>query len=282
MPSTRSQREGDGGGPDSHTSAPLDRRRSRARATRSVGVSPVGAPLSLFLSCEHGGNLIPADLAPLFRGRTRLLDSHRAWDPGALELAGHLAAALQAPLRFALVSRLIVDLNRSLDNPALLSEFTSALTPREQRRLIARHYLPYRRDVEATISRLSRTAPVVHVGVHTFTPVLRGRRRDVDIGLLFDPARGFERRVVSAWERRLRAALPAHTRVRRNQPYRGADDGLTTHLRTRLADARYAGIELEVSQRYPRRAGAPWATLQAVIAGTLADTLGSLSEPGAR
>lgn len=288
MPRASTQREENV--PAARTSVSHPRRLASARTARSGLAaspasrrpSPTGAPPVLFLTCEHGGNLVPADLASLFRGRARLIDSHRAWDPGALELAGHLAAALQAPLRFALVTRLIVDLNRSLDNPSLLSELTSGLTPREQRRLIARHYLPYRRDVEATISRLSRVAPVVHVGVHTFTPILRGRRRDVDIGLLFDPARGFERRVVTAWERRLRSALPSHARVRRNRPYRGTDDGLTTHLRARLADARYAGIELEVSQRYPRRGGTPWAALQTVIAETLTETLGSFAESAAR
>ncbi len=243
--------------------------------------SHASRPPSLFLSCEHGGNLIPADLAATFRGRARLLNSHRAWDPGALDLAGHLAAALQAPLRFALVSRLVVDLNRSLDNPTLLSEFTRDFTARDRLALIARHYRPYRRAVEAEVTRLSRRTPVVHVSVHTFTPVLRARRREVDIGVLFDPARVFESLVVEAWVRRLRVKLP-RLRVRLNQPYIGTDDGLTTHLRTRLPDARYAGIELEVSQRFPRRGGTAWPTLQSTIADTLAATLQAVAEPATR
>jgi hypothetical protein len=38
--------------------------------------------------------------------------------------------------------------------------------------------------------------------------------------------------------------------VRCNAPYRGVSDGLTTHLRRRFAAHRYAGIELEMSQRF--------------------------------
>jgi hypothetical protein len=47
--------------------------------------------------------------------------------------------------------------------------------------------------------------------------------------------------------RELSQALP-HLRVRRNRPYRGTSDGLTTHLRRRFAAKDYAGIELELNQ----------------------------------
>jgi predicted N-formylglutamate amidohydrolase len=222
------------------------------------------------LTCEHGGNLIPADLAERFRGRERLLHSHRGWDPGALELAGHLAVSLRAPLRFALVSRLVVDLNRSLDNPTLLSKITEQLDGPSRAQVLRRHYHPYRREVDGAVERMLRPASArcLHVSVHTFTPVLRARRRDVDIGLLFDPARKFEAAVAGAWERQLKAALP-RLRIRRNRPYRGTDDGLTTHLRTRFPAARYAGLELEVSQRFSRRGGRSWAAIQDGITASL-------------
>lgn len=229
---------------------------------------------TLLLTCEHGGNLVPDDLAALARGHERLLASHRGHDPGALELAGRLAVALRAPLRFALVSRLLVDLNRSPDSPDLFSELTRDAAPALRRQILNRHYRPYRREVTAAVrSALRRSAhPVLHVSVHTFTPVLRGVRRDVDIGLLFDPARPLERAIVSAWERSLRAALP-RLRIRRNAPYKGTDDGLTTHLRTLTDPGRYAGIELEVNQRFPRRAGPAWERTMSAIADSLRSIL---------
>ena len=47
----------------------------------------------------------------------------------------------------------------------------------------------------------------------------------------------------------LARSLPG-LRVRKNQPYRGVSDGLTKVLRGRFPDPGYAGLELEVSQRF--------------------------------
>src|SRR3954454_24119921 len=69
------------------------------------------------VTCEHGGNRIPARYRPLFAGAEALLESHRGYDPGALQLGREIAAALDAPLVSANVSRLLVDLNRSIGHP---------------------------------------------------------------------------------------------------------------------------------------------------------------------
>lgn len=228
---------------------------------------------TLLLTCEHGGNLVPECLAPHFAGRARLLHSHRGWDPGALELAAHLAATLNAPLIGALISRLVVDLNRSLDNPTLFSPITAALDPASRDRILRTLYTPYRARVERHARAHARTArPLLHLSIHTFTPVLRGRRRTVDIGILFDPARPRERTFAEEWRRALSTRLPRLT-VRLNQPYRGTDDGLTSHLRARLPDAVYAGIELEVNQRFPRRPGPAWDRLRRAVADSLTELL---------
>ena len=50
------------------------------------------------------------------------------------------------------------------------------------------------------------------------------------------------------WKEAL-AASAAQLRVRRNYPYAGNGDGLTSYLRQRFADSDYIGIELEVNQR---------------------------------
>lgn len=241
-----------------------------------------GTLTRVLVTCEHGGNLVPASFAALFRGRGRALQSHRGWDPGALELAGAIAARLPAPMCFALTTRLLVDLNRSESNPSLMAPWLAELPVADRRAIIRDHHRPYRRHVETTIARLlrARSARVLHVSVHTFTPVLRGQRRDVDIGVLFDPARRFESAAAAEWMDRLRKALP-RLRIRANQPYLGTDDGLTTHLRTRHADARYAGIELEVNQRFARRGGTAWQRLIGAIAETLADAVAALDVPHA-
>ena len=101
---------------------------------------------------------------------------------------------------------------------------------------------------------------MVHVGVHSFTPVLRGVRRKVQVGLLFDPAREREVEFCRLWREELAERRPRWT-IGFNAPYRGTDDGLTTTLRGTLGASRYLGIELEVSQTLATRTGGVRTTL---------------------
>src|ERR1700730_10144371 len=99
---------------------------------------------TFIITCEHGGNRIPAPYRRLFRGQRGLLDSHRAYDPGSLGMAKALARACQAPLVASMPRRLLIDLNRSIGHPQLFSAATRG-APAETRAQIARdHYRPYR------------------------------------------------------------------------------------------------------------------------------------------
>ena len=62
-------------------------------------------------------------------------------------------------------------------------------------------------------------------------------------------------------------------RVRRNYPYQGRGDGLTSLLRKRYPDEAYVGIELEVNQRFVLAGGTPWDTLRTQVVDSLATTL---------
>lgn len=204
--------------------------------------------MHLFLSCEHASKRIPPKLAFLFAEHAAVLNSHRGIDFGALALARLLAQRCRAPLQQARVSRLVVDLNRSQAHPRCLSEMTHRLGDAEKKALLDRYYWPYRRALAAHMAHYAtRGVPVVHIGVHSFTPVWRGEVRRVDVGLLFDPARPAEARLCKAWQAELQRRRPAW-RVRRNNPYRGTADGLTTSLRRRLPPSLYAGIEVEMNQ----------------------------------
>jgi predicted N-formylglutamate amidohydrolase len=209
------------------------------------------APACL-LTCEHGGNRIPGRYAALFSRHQALLASHRGWDPGALTLARFLATGLHGRLFFSTISRLLVDLNRSPHHPHLLSRVSRALPEVERERILARWYRPYRERVEKDLQReVKRGRTIVHLSVHSFTPVLNGKMREVEVGVLYDPSRSLERWLGLNMVRDLQARL-SHMghglRVRCNQPYRGTSDGFTTFLRRRFPETRYAGIELEVSQ----------------------------------
>jgi predicted N-formylglutamate amidohydrolase len=137
----------------------------------------------------------------------------------------------------------------------LFSGITRELSRPERERIIAEYYRPYRAAVETALAEsIRRRRRVLHVSVHSFTPVLNGATRNADIGLLYDPARPAERALAAHWKQALAARLAL--RVRRNYPYRGTADGFTSWLRKRFPDPAYAGIEFELNQRLlplPRR-----------------------------
>jgi predicted N-formylglutamate amidohydrolase len=204
----------------------------------------------LLITCEHGGNRVPVRYQPLFSGCKALLASHRGYDPGALNMARELAHHFRAPLIHATVSRLLVDLNRSIGHRALYSDATHGLSHAEHVRLLARHYHPYRDQVELLVAQtIAAGRRVVHISSHSFTPVLDGCVRHADIGLLYDPARPGERALCGEWSTALASAV-VPLRVRRNYPYQGRNDGLTLRLRRQHAASRYVGVELEINQKH--------------------------------
>ncbi|MEN9582012.1 MAG: hypothetical protein RJA70_5021, partial [Pseudomonadota bacterium] len=123
------------------------------------------AQSTLVLSCEHGGNRVPAPYRALFSARDaqQALDSHRGYDIGALPLARSLAVALNAPLTFSEVSRLLVDLNRSVGRPGLHSEFANGLNAATKEAVLGEYYYPHRAQVRKHIAEaLSAHSQVVH------------------------------------------------------------------------------------------------------------------------
>lgn len=228
---------------------------------------------AVLITCEHGGNRIPAAYRRLFSRRNALLASHRGYDPGALHLARDLAKACNAPLIGARVSRLVVELNRSVRHRNVFSAITRGLSNSERQTLLARHYFPYRNAVERWVgSALRARQAVVHISAHTFTPVLGGQVREADAGLLYDPQAAGEARFCALWRARIRMEAPDF-KVRRNYPYRGRSDGLTTHLRRIMPPGRYVGVELEVNQKHALGATRSWRRVRKVLACTLKDTL---------
>lgn len=236
-------------------------------------------PQCLVISCEHGGHEVPPAYAALFQGHEALLDTHRGWDPGALELAQQMADAFAAPLHASTTTRLLVDLNRSVGHRQLYSEFTRGLDRTRREAILRDHYRPHREAVEARIGQLITSGcQVIHVASHSFTPCLNGVVRRADVAWLYDPRRPAEVRWAEQWLKAFAGRAPGLA-LRRNYPYEGRGDGLTALLRTRHGDTDYVGIELEVNQRFVASGGEPWRRLRIALIESLAAVLG-LPRPG--
>ena len=225
-------------------------------------------PIGLVLSCEHASAHLPLRYADWLALSPSTLASHRAFDAGALELARELSRALHAPLVAGRQTRLLVDLNRPPE--AAFGPAAARWSARRKSTLLRSLHTKHWNTVRSAI--LAAPAPTLHLGCHSFTPILRGHRRDLDLGLLYDPDRPSERDFVISWQRVLAARLPELT-IRRNAPYRGNSPGLTTSLRAEFPPSRYLGLELECNQRLWRRSRAFQLRLRSVLAASLAELL---------
>lgn len=203
-------------------------------------------PVSLLLSCEHASAKVPAHLRGCIP--QGILKTHLAFDKGALSCAQELSREYQVSLWEGEVSRLVCDLNRSAESPDLFSRYTKTLSPELKKKILERYFLPYRQDIELAVKKsLIKEDNLLHLSIHSFTPVLRGEVRRNDIGILFDPKSQNEKKWADQFRKNFKKVCGL--RVAMNEPYKGTHDGLTTYLREHYQKKGYAGIEIEMNQK---------------------------------
>jgi predicted N-formylglutamate amidohydrolase len=203
----------------------------------------------IVITCEHGGNQVPERYADLFKNHEAVLATHQGWDIGALKLANKLASVADF-FFYTEVTRLLVDLNRSINHPKLFSFITKNLESDEKSLILEKYFYPYRKEVSGVIEDLiSHGNRVLHVSVHTFTPVLGSVTRNNDIGLLYDPGRLLEKKFNHLWEFAMHSIDP-NIKIRFNYPYRGKSDGFVNYFRKRFSENVYICSELEVNQKF--------------------------------
>ena len=203
--------------------------------------------MKCIVSCEHATNRVPPRFAHLLVGRDKVLSSHQAYDPGAAALARRIARQVQSSVHLGTVTRLLIDLNRSPSNrKTLYTKYSRELQQGDRELLYCKYYLPYRELVEREVGRFAaKGKPVVHISVHSFSPVKGGKVRKADVGLLYDPARRNEKAICGYLAALLQGVDSLS--VRRNYPYLGKTDGFTSYLRKKFSEKQYAGIEIEMN-----------------------------------
>jgi predicted N-formylglutamate amidohydrolase len=205
--------------------------------------------MKLILSCEHGGNKVPEKYQYVFEQHTPILNSHRGYDFGALDVFNALKPLSKVSF-FSEESRLLIERNRSLHHKNLFSEFSKEV-PLEEKEALIKSYKTYRNSVETAIRILvAKKELVVHISVHSFTPILNTVERNCDIGLLYDSRNRQEKEFSHLFKKEL-LALNDVLNVRYNYPYLGKADGFTSYLRKQFPE-NYIGIEIEVNQKFSK------------------------------
>lgn len=204
--------------------------------------------MKLVITCEHGGNEIPEGQRHLFLSNTKVLQTHRGFDLGALDLYNQVSPLADFAM-YSTTSRLLIELNRSLHHRNLFSEFSKLLSTSEKEEIITSYYSRYRNTITNVIQKyIEDKNNVVHISVHSFTPILDTIERNCDIGLLYDASLTDEK----TFAHQVKTAIlqqDATLNIRYNYPYLGKADGFTTYLRKNFSK-NYIGIELEVNQKY--------------------------------
>lgn len=159
---------------------------------------------------DHAGNAVPGSLQGLGLDQD-VFRQHIAVDIGSRALAARLAELLGSSLLLANYSRLVVDLNRHLDDPTAFIPVSDGtvipgnqnLGAAEKQRRADSIYRPYHAAIDNRIDEFLRQGCVpVIISVHSFTPVLENRRRPWHIGVL--------------WDKDPRIAFPLLARLRQN------------------------------------------------------------------
>ena len=103
------------------------------------------------------------------------------------------------------VSRLVIDLNRSIGHPQLFSVATRGAPAETRAQIVEQCYRPHREQVEAPCraSGFARRARDPHF-VAQLHPGTDGRVRGADVGLLYDPGRPGEAQLLPAGRNRSR------------------------------------------------------------------------------
>ena len=208
--------------------------------------------MKLMLTCEHASNRLPAAIKKAVPAD--VLKTHRAYDIGALLVFRKLVRFAKPEFHCeGKFSRLFVDLNRTITNKSAFSEYYEALEASDKaaaekaKAQATAYWKEYRDNVEKFVVS-NKGTEIVHLGIHSFTPVLNGKVRNTDIGILYDPARPQERPYANVIKDEIKRLYP-DMKVRFNYPYKGSSDGLTTTLRKKFGQ-RYVGIEIEINQKF--------------------------------
>jgi predicted N-formylglutamate amidohydrolase len=201
------------------------------------------------ITVDHASCRIPRRLGNLGLPPSQL-QRHIAWDIGALGVARHVAAALDAVVVAQNYSRLVIDCNRdpkvatsipaigeSIDIPGNIGLSNAEIAARR-----IEIFDPYHNHVRALLDeRLAAGRATILVAQHTMTNIFKGVQRDMHAAVLYNRDRRFAGLVLDALRRE------GGLLIADNEPYFVSDDSDYTIPRHGEARA-LPHVEIEIRQ----------------------------------
>ncbi|MBC2777643.1 N-formylglutamate amidohydrolase [Parasphingopyxis marina] len=225
----------------------------------------------LLLIADHASDRVPGDID--LGVDPAVMQKHIAVDIGIATLAPLVAARLGCPALLANVSRLVVDLHREADNPAVIPVTSdgyeipanAALNAAGRAARIDRFWKPYHARAAELIEA---HAPRMLFTLHSFTPSLESAPADRpwQIGILYN-----------ADERAPRIAIPKLEAlglvVGDNEPYSGKLLNATMNFHAEARGLPYLAIEVRNDLIDTPEGAREWAELLAPVIAAVRDAL---------
>jgi|TARA_B100000131_G_C17997429_1_gene565108 predicted N-formylglutamate amidohydrolase len=157
-----------------------------------------GRNSDFLIICDHASNNIDEKYGNLGLEK-KYINSHRAFDIGAKNVAYQLSRLLDCNLVMANFSRLIIDPNRGLDDLTLIPKLSEGRIIKgnieillekddhERKLRVKNYYNPYHEQIERFIDHaLKKNVIPKIISIHSFTPIWKGKKRGTEVGILWD------------------------------------------------------------------------------------------------
>ena len=163
-----------------------------------IQVRNIDKESNFIIICDHASNKIPSKFNKLGLSQD-ILNTHIAYDIGSKEVAIKLSNILDCPLVMTDFSRLLIDPNRGIDDPTLIPKISEGKIIKgnvnisiseddiERSKRIDRFYLPYHKQINSFINKSLDNGRIPKIlSIHSFTPIWKGKKREIDVGILWD------------------------------------------------------------------------------------------------
>jgi predicted N-formylglutamate amidohydrolase len=211
--------------------------------TDAFEISGMPSHGGVLLAVDHASSHIPEDID---LGISRQYErDHIAYDPGVAEIARLVTENSGYLAILSTVSRLIVDLNRYPDEPAVIVERSDGVEipgnqiSAEEKQLRLDHYFaPYHNRLAKLIADLQ---PSLVVSLHSFSPTLRSDpqlKRPWDMGIMYNQYKTAPRFALRFLEE------DGDLRVGDQLPYSGEELNATMNRQCEAIGQPYFGVEI--------------------------------------
>ncbi len=167
--------------------------------------------IPVVLSCEHASGVVPKEFNNLGVSVEELNKCNYLLDKGADEAYEFLVAKLGCNGIKAKVSRLVIDVNRDLDQDHLIRGACNShsfngnqdLTIEEREYRIKNYYLPYRNKLHSLLEDCEKKYGVCfYFSIHTMENCFKNEKRDMDFAIIYNKGEKVAKKLGETLEKR--------------------------------------------------------------------------------